>query len=121
MGWGRAMPQCSDCGARVMWARTDGNKSIALNVGVDPDGNFAGMQDVHGTLRVHAITADKPKEGYERTYLPHAATCAARQPAVKPDIKPATRRSEPQGDSLFDTDPCPVVPITVARNRRHGR
>ncbi|WP_053208299.1 hypothetical protein [Jiangella muralis] len=76
----RDVRQCSLCGADVVWAITAAGKRQPLNATPDPAGNVAAHRDGTGTRRARAVVPDRPLMGFERLYMPHAATCAGGLP-----------------------------------------
>ena len=68
---------CGGCREPLLWAVTIRGKFMPLNPQPDPDGNVAAYKDHLGDMRARTLGKDQPPMGYERVYMPHAATCAA--------------------------------------------
>lgn len=100
---------CLRCGARVRWAVTAANNQpMPLNWDQDPAGNQAAYYDGTATLRTRQLKDGQEPYGYERRYMPHAATC------VKPGEQPPPRPPVP-------VLPSNVTPITAAPSLRRRR
>lgn len=74
------------CGQEIIFGFNVKTKNhIPLNPRPDPAGNMACYTDGTGTFRARVPTAEDRIDGFERLYMPHAATCAARKkPATEP-------------------------------------
>lgn len=95
---------CGTCGRPLLWARTVNNKPIPLDQAPDPEGNQAVYRDGTGGWRTRQLRQGEEPFGYERRYMPHAATCGSPEAVVVP-IRPL---------------PANVIPISAARSRRDG-
>lgn len=69
---------CPDCRAPVLWTITEAGRRLAVDPTPTEDGNTAAYRDGVGTLRSRRPSEELPLLPYERLYMPHVATCAAR-------------------------------------------
>jgi hypothetical protein len=74
---------CASCGSPVMWARTiPGKQMMPLDPKPYPDDDeraTAARIPHHAGDYVRIVTAAEPLGPSERRYMPHFATCPARQ------------------------------------------
>jgi hypothetical protein len=107
-----ARPCRSGCGQLVAWAVTAASKRQPLNPVPDPAGNTAAYVDGRGTIRARGLKAGEVPDGWERRYVPHAATC--------------TRPPKPKRTTIHDLLPdrrqlpANVIPLYRERARRRG-
>lgn len=67
--------RCRTCGQPVLVATTAAGRSQPLNPEPDPAGNVALYRDGAGTWRARVPTPDVPAHPWEKTHMPHHATC----------------------------------------------
>lgn len=80
------MPSCPSCRADIIWAITAARKRQPLNREPDPAGNTAAYRDGTGTWLARALKADEEPFGWERRYMPHAATCTSPPQRGRPPV-----------------------------------
>jgi hypothetical protein len=71
---------CRACGRRIVYGLTEAANKQPLDVEPNPAGNVVGYLDAAATLRVRTLKLGEQPYGYERRFMPHAATCAAAVP-----------------------------------------
>lgn len=76
---------CPGCLATVTWAVTRAGKRMPLNPSPDPGGNQAAYRDGTGRWLTRQLRKDEEPLGYERRYMPHAATCTSAPRRVRTD------------------------------------
>ncbi|WP_372455494.1 DnaJ domain-containing protein [Nonomuraea sediminis] len=89
------------CGKYVRWTRTENSADLAVDPDPHPEGNTAVWKDVHGVLRSHRITKDRPLVPPAKRMKPHAATCTGR-PRVQTQPPPPQRPATPPAGHLYD-------------------
>lgn len=76
------MSQCRDCGADILWGRTDAGKLMPLDPerrdADDPAANVAATRDHTGRLLVRVLHAGEQPDRHEWRAVPHFATCVPR-------------------------------------------
>lgn len=87
---------CMDCHREVLWTVTDAGKRLAVDPEPDEAGNSAVYRDGTGTYRSRRPTGELPIMGWEKLYVPHVATCPARQ---RKPVSPARPGTLPAGVS----------------------
>jgi hypothetical protein len=97
---------CPHCGQPVLRAVTAAGRRQLLNPQPDPAGNVAACCDGVGTWRARVPSVDRPKETFEHTYMPHAATCSQWPPRTAPSVRvqPAPTRTGPLPDNVVSLD-----------------
>ncbi|MFJ7592475.1 hypothetical protein ACIQZO_34920 [Streptomyces sp. NPDC097617] len=70
---------CFDCHREVLWTVTDAGKRLAVDPEPDETGNTAVYRDGTGTRRSRRPSEELPLMGWEKLFVPHVATCPARQ------------------------------------------
>ncbi|RWZ74902.1 hypothetical protein EQK42_16480 [Streptomyces albidoflavus] len=104
------MPQrsiCMDCRRDVLWTVTDAGKRLAVDPEPDETGNAAVYRDGTGTRRSRRPSEELPLMAWEKLYVPHVATCPARQ-------RPATQKRPA-------VLPPGVLDLAAYRRRAGGR
>lgn len=86
---------------------------MPLNPRPDPDGNVAAYQDVTGSLVGRVVGKGGDHLGYERIYMPHAATCEKRDPPAPP--------APPEGVTFLDQWRKARSASAIAGRNRRGR
>lgn len=71
----RRTSYCQDCYREVLWTVTDAGKRLAVDPAPDQDGNTVAFRDGHGVFRSRRPTDELPAAAWEKTYMPHIATC----------------------------------------------
>lgn len=101
------MSVCRDCGADIVFARTQAGKLMPLDPerreAGDPAANVAVARNHLGTLLARVLTNAAPDpEPFEWLAIPHFATCLTRRAqAGKVDgVIPLTRRTRQGGKAL---------------------
>lgn len=84
----RRASYCHACRREVLWTVTDAGKRLAVNPQPDPAGNTAAFCDGQGIYRSRRPTDELPPAGWEKTYMPHAATCVGRRKPTAPTELP---------------------------------
>ena len=74
------MTMCRRCGQAIVFALVTNKEGrppsrMPLNPTPDPAGNVAVNRDVTGGLTGHVLSKGQQALGYQRLYLPHAASC----------------------------------------------
>jgi hypothetical protein len=98
---------CMQCHRDVVWTVTDAGKRLAVDPEPDETGNTAVYRDGTGTHRSRRPSDDLPTMAWEKLYVPHVATCPARQ-------RPPTQKRPA-------TLPPGVLDLTAYRRRAEGR
>ncbi|MEC3995234.1 hypothetical protein VSR01_17495 [Actinacidiphila sp. DG2A-62] len=98
---------CRDCYREVLWTVTDAGKRLAVDPEPDETGNTAAYRDGTGTFRSRRPTDELPIMAWEKLYVPHVATCTARQ-----------RRATQKRPAVL---PPGVLDLTAYRRRAGGR
>jgi hypothetical protein len=70
------------CRRSIRFVTTKNGKQMPIDVTPDESGNVAVYVDETGTWRGRVLGGAAPHR-WERVYMPHAATCAARQPTPR--------------------------------------
>jgi len=79
------------CGAAIVFAAVGNSQGrrparMPLNVRQDPAGNVAVYRDAAGSLVGRVLGKDAAAVGYERLYMPHAATCRKETAGPPPGV-----------------------------------
>lgn len=79
---------CHDCHRPVLWTVTDAGKRLAVDPEPNQDGNTVAFRDGHGVFRSRRPTEELPAAAWEKTYMPHVATCP-KKPQPRATTAPA--------------------------------
>lgn len=74
---------CKDCGAEIVFAKTNKGHWMPLDPQPNPAGNVAAYRDIESVVRCRVVTQAEPILPYEHPAMPHKATCAG-PPAAPP-------------------------------------
>lgn len=83
------MSTCRECQQPILFAVVSNREGRApsrmpLDPRPDPAGNVACYRDGTGRLLGRVLGKGQERAGYERVYMPHFATCPARQKPAEP-------------------------------------
>lgn len=97
------MSSCRDCHQAIMFVRMeDGGKALPIDPFPDPDGNvLARFVTPPGGLLGHVAHAGEPVPEGWRIYMPHFASCPARQHPNNP--------TKPVESAPAEPDPAPTL------------
>ena len=108
-------PVCPDCGAEIIWARTEAMKRQMLNPEPDDKGNVHAYE-VNGSWLARSVKPGTPAVYPDRLYMPHQATCAGRP------VVPLRAPEKPAGNVAFlDAWRTEGARHAKARRRRRAR
>lgn len=95
--------RCGYCHETVIWALTTAGKRQPLNPTPDEAGNVWAYKDERGTWRARTPSAQAvDRLPWEKIFMPHFATCRARQPRSREQAPAPTARPSPLPSGVAD-------------------